>query len=99
MSRLNQYKERLDKFLHQENAFTNVLAVVEEKTKVKRLNIFLGKCLLLQKPQKGNYDVWLILDLFDFLGVVVLFSLYLIFGYGTALIVNALGAVYPAYCS
>ncbi|XP_028416502.1 receptor expression-enhancing protein 5-like [Dendronephthya gigantea] len=72
-AKLQHYKDEINKFLNQDNAFCNGLAKIEEKTKVNRLHIFLG--------------------------AIGLFSLYLIFGYGAALIVNALGAMYPAYAS
>jgi hypothetical protein len=41
-AKLKHYKEEIDNFLHQDNAFANTLAKVEEKTKVNRLHIFLG---------------------------------------------------------
>ena len=41
-AKIKHYKEEIDRFLHQDNAFANALAKVEEKTKVNRVHIFLG---------------------------------------------------------
>jgi hypothetical protein len=41
-ARIKHYKEEIERFLQQDNAFANALAKVEEKTKVNRLHIFLG---------------------------------------------------------
>ena len=45
-AKIQHYKQELNNFLHKENAFTNALAKVEEKTKVDRVHIFLGKMCL-----------------------------------------------------
>ncbi|KAK3735171.1 hypothetical protein QZH41_018137 [Actinostola sp. cb2023] len=70
---VNTAKENLVKWLDEKNCFTDLLGKIEEKTKVKKLYLFLG--------------------------VVTVFSLYLIFGYGAALIVTAIGFAYPAFQS
>lgn len=65
MSKISQYKERLEKFLNEENAFTNALGKVEEKTKVKRLHIFLGKPNYFLLPCKASGEI-------QYSGVVIL---------------------------
>lgn len=39
---VNTAKENLEKWLEQKNYFTDLLGKVEEKTKVKKLYLFLG---------------------------------------------------------
>ena len=41
-AKLQHYKDEINRFLNQDNAFCNGLAKIEEKTKVNRLHIFLG---------------------------------------------------------
>ena len=38
-----QLKEKLDVILNEKNAFTDILAKIEEKTKVKRLYLVMGE--------------------------------------------------------
>ena len=100
--RIQRYKEELNRFLNQDNAFARGLAKIEEKTKVNRVHIFLGKCVckaLHLRPQILKVSRLIKRSSSFFVGGVGLFALYLIFGYGAALIVNALGAIYPAYAS
>ena len=103
---LNSWKGKIDKFLHEKNYATDLLAKVEEKTKVERIYIFLGNyplaesevCNSLQVPAQ---DSWLCNEilLLSVLGLVTVFALYLVFGYGASLIVTCLGFAYPAYQS
>lgn len=65
-AKIQHYKEELNKFLNQDNAFGNALAKVEEKTKVNRLNIFLGNMFaksfinIIMRPQDFNVGLVLI---------------------------------------
>ena len=41
-----QLQDKLDTALNEKNAFTDILAKIEEKTKVKRLYLVMGKFFL-----------------------------------------------------
>ncbi len=67
------WRVKLNKFLHEKNIFTDLLAQVEEKTGISRLYLVLAGGVLLAG--------------------------YLIIGYGSTLICNCIGFVFPAYSS
>ena len=106
-SQVKTYREKLEKFLDEKNAFTDVLGKVEAKTGVKKLYIFLGKrsSLAVKFPlfRHPLHLVWVSSDRaflsFCIQGVIAAFALYLVFGYGADLIVTVLGFAYPAYQS
>lgn len=96
---LNTGKEKLDNWLQEKNFFTDVLEKVESKTGVKRIYIFLGKNLVVGVFLCRGFSACEIHMLLPSLGLVAVFALYLVFGYGADLIVTALGFAYPAYQS
>ncbi|KAF5404469.1 Receptor expression-enhancing protein [Paragonimus heterotremus] len=73
MDRINNARNRLSDYLHRKNAVNDLLAKVEKKTKIDRVNLVLG--------------------------IIVVFFLYLIFGYGSSFLATFVGFVYPAYRS
>jgi len=96
---INTGREKLDAWLQEKNFFTDVLEKVEKKTGVKKIYLFLGN---------NVYAIqWTLLFsvvnpevvLSTISGLVGIFALYLVFGYGADLIVTVLGFAYPAYQS
>ncbi|KAF7233597.1 hypothetical protein EG68_12225 [Paragonimus skrjabini miyazakii] len=73
MDRFNNARNRLSDCLHRKNAVNDLLAKVEKKTKIDRVNLVLG--------------------------IIAVFFLYLIFGYGSSFLATFVGFVYPAYRS
>ncbi len=50
---LDNWKSKLDKALHEKNAFTDILEKIEKKTNVRRLYLVLGR--LLSDKKHANY--------------------------------------------
>ncbi len=46
---LENWRAKLDKVLHEKNAFTDVLDKAEQKSGVRRLYLVLGKCSCVRK--------------------------------------------------
>lgn len=84
---VQKFIDDLDKILHQPNKATDLLATVEEKSGVKRLHLVGGLFKL---------NFW---NDLNFVGLVAVHALYLLFGHFAALLCNFIGFLYPAYVS
>lgn len=96
---INTGREKLDAWLQEKNFFTDVLEKVEKKTGVKKIYLFLGNNVYAIQWTLLFSVVYPEVVLSTISGLVGIFALYLVFGYGADLIVTVLGFAYPAYQS
>lgn len=99
-TKYQELKDSLHKFLHSDNPVANTLKMAETYTKVDRKYIALGKLWYPSRtascsPCRGGAPA----SPSSPPGLVAFLVLYIMIGWGAALVVNLIGFVYPAYAS